>query len=67
MEETDQSSDLVTPRTYSENGLVLTPVPLHYDDIVSTTSIQKVLFVNSGAVPSSTPLAPLLSQVLRDP
>lgn len=54
MEETDRSSDLVSPRTYSENGAVLTPVPLHYDDTVSTTSIQKVLFVNSGAVPLET-------------
>lgn len=32
----------------------LAPVPLIYDDTASTTSIQKVLFVNSGAVPLET-------------
>ena len=44
---------LVTPRT-SGNDVILPPVPLIYDDTVSTTSIQKVLFVNSGAVPLET-------------
>jgi len=30
------------------------PVPLIYDDTASSTSIKKVLFVNSGAVPLET-------------
>ena len=38
----------------ADSNVVLPPVPLVYDDGVSTTSIQRVLFVNSGAVPLET-------------
>jgi len=37
-----------------DNSLLLLSEPLVYDDTISTSSIQRVLFVNSGASPLET-------------
>jgi len=42
------------PSDDGNESVILPPVPLIYDDTVFTASIQKVLFVNSAAVPLET-------------